>query len=489
MRMKLLAFRVCEHDSNFSFYDGKELKYFKSERLTKIKHHAYNNLFIWKDVVKDIFKCDPKDINEIAVVVDPWRYNTIPWTIETEKFFPSVDFPYIDAHCPVHRIDHHYAHALSVYDDFDVHMIFDGYGDKEIAWSVIKNDKIIERGDAATHCSLGGAMGSTALNIFKIKVRHPVDLAGKLMALQSYGNFNKSFFDKLNYDIYQVGELFNFKNWEDYHNSKEVAIFTSLDWIRTVHEKAGDVLVDIFKKHCKPKDKICFTGGVALNIVWNTKLKKHFPNLYIPPHTPDDGLSLGAIEYLRKKNNLPKFKLNNFPYIQQDQSPNSLPTQDTIKRTAKLLSEGKTVAWYQGNGEIGFRALGNRSIFLDPRIKNGRSIINKIKKRESYRPFGASILHDKSNYTYGPYMTYTSPIKNYPAITHVDNTCRYQSVSSGYFYDMIQEFYNLTGCPIILNTSLNVEGEPIAGHIDQAIQLFKNTTLDCLVVGNTFMIK
>ena len=78
MQMKLLAFRVCEHDSNFSFYDGKELKYFKSERLTKIKHHAYDNLFIWKDVVKDVFKCDPKDIDEIAVVVDPWRYNTIP---------------------------------------------------------------------------------------------------------------------------------------------------------------------------------------------------------------------------------------------------------------------------------------------------------------------------------------------------------------------------------------------------------------------------
>lgn len=493
--MKLLAFRVCEHDSNFSFYDGKELKYFKSERHTKIKHHAYNDLTVWKDVVKEIFKCDPKDIDQIAVVADPWLYKNIPHNSDTEKFFPAIEFPYIKSDCPVYRIDHHYAHSLSVYDNFDTHMIFDGYGDLDIVWSVIKDDKIIERGDGPAHSSLGAAMGTIAEYFFKLKVRHKEDFAGKLMALQSHGKLDKKFLQKLNYNIYQVRDLFDFEKWKDHRGDKEVAKLSSLDWITTAHEKAGDVLVDIFKKHCKPEEKICFTGGVALNIVWNTKLKKHFPNLYVPPHTSDDALSLGAIEYLRRKNNLPEFKLNNFPYIQSDEKPNALPNKDTIKRTAKLLAEGKTVAWYQGNGEIGPRALGNRSIFLDPRIKNGKEIINKIKNRENYRPFGASILHEKAHevfkddYVYGPYMTYTANIEGYPAITHVDNTCRYQSVTDGYFYDMLKEFYNATGCPILLNTSLNVDGEPIAGHISQAIQLFKESNLDCLVIGNSFLLK
>ena len=497
MPIKLLAFRVCEHDSNFSFYDGKTLRYYKSERYFKKKHHGYDDLYVWKNVVKDIFKDDPNTIDQIAVVADPWRYNTVPWTIDTEQFFPAVNFPYIKANCPVYRIDHHYAHALSVYDNFDVHMVFDGYGDKEIAWSVIKNHKIIERGDVIKHFTLGGAMAVAADSVFSIKVNHAIDLAGKLMALQSYGKLDKKFFKTLNYNIYQIAELFNYNNWIKYKGDEHVAKYTSLDWIRTVHEKAGDILVDIFKKHCKPKDKICYTGGVALNVIWNTKLKKHFPNLYIPPHTPDDGLSLGAIEYLRKINKLPKFKFDKFPYIQSDQSPHIKPNESVIKKTAELLAKGKTVAWYQGNGEIGYRALGNRSILMDPRIKNGKEIINKIKKREGYRPFGASILHEhskkffKKDYIYNPYMTYVAKInsKKYPAISHIDNTCRYQNVKDGDFYSLLKEFHKLTGCPILLNTSLNINGEPIAGHINQAIQLFNQSHLDCLVVGNHIMKK
>ena len=132
---------------------------------------------------------------------------------------------------------------------------------------------------------------------------------------------------------------------------------------------------------------------------------------------------------------------------------------------------------------------------MDPRIKNGKKLINKIKKRENYRPFGASILHDKAkiifkNYYDNPYMTYVSDIsKEYDSIRHIDGSCRYQSVYNGIFYDLISKFYDLTGCPIVLNTSLNINGEPIAGSIRQAKELFNRSNLDCLIYGNEIMEK
>ena len=101
------------------------------------------------------------------------------------------------------------------------------------------------------------------------------------------------------------------------------------------------------------------------------------PNLIIPPHCNDEGLSLGAIEYLRIKHNLPKFKLDNFPYCQSDISPENEADDHTIMKTVEMLKEGKIVGWYQGNGEIGPRALGHRSLLINPMIKNAKDIINK----------------------------------------------------------------------------------------------------------------
>ena len=306
--MKLLGIRVCEHDSNFSYFDGKNLRYFKSERLNGIKHHAYNDLYIWRDVIKDKFGDNPDTIDEIAIVLDPWLYKNKPWDKKNENFFPSIDYPHINANCPVYRVDHHYAHALSVYDDFDVHMVFDGFGDKEISWSIIKNDKIIERGDFSKHGSLGAELGGAA-RLFDIKAVHTADLAGKLMGLQSYGTFNKEFYKTLSYDIYQVIDLYNIKNWEYFKGDYKVSCLTALDWIKTTHEKSGEILLETFKKYCNKSDKICFTGGVAQNVIWNTKLKDYFNNLHVPPHTPDEGRSLGAIEFLRKKFGKSLFKL------------------------------------------------------------------------------------------------------------------------------------------------------------------------------------
>jgi carbamoyltransferase len=268
-----------------------------------------------------------------------------------------------------------------------------------------------------------------------------------------------------------------------------------LDWIRTVHDKASDILINFFEEVTN-KDynaAISYSGGVAQNVIWNTALKNKFKNLTIPPHCNDEGLSLGALEYLRIKNNLPKFKLDNFPYVQYDEKPNSEPNETTIEQTAEHLKEGKIVAWYQGHGEIGPRALGNRSILFNPLIKDGKNIVNKIKKREGYRPFGASILkeHVKDYFNTdieNPFMLYVGDVNqdNLRSVTHVDKTCRFQSVDKKQklYYNLINEFYKKTGCPLLLNTSFNIRGKPIMSSIKDAINYFKESDIDILVIGN-----
>ena len=159
-----------------------------------------------------------------------------------------------------------------------------------------------------------------------------------------------------------------------------------------------------------------------------------------------------------------------------------------------MLSQNKIVGWYQGHGEYGPRALGNRSILMNPCMENGKDFINqKVKNREWWRPFGASIKEERSSdyfdIKYSPYMLFSSKVlkKVIPAVTHVDNTCRHQTVNINqnyYFYKLLDAFENKTKIPILLNTSLNEGGKPICSTIEQAKKVLKKTKLDYLCVGD-----
>jgi carbamoyltransferase len=494
--MKLLALRLCEHDSNFSYFDGEKLHYFKSERTAQVKHHALNNIWEWRNVIKHIWNLDYKDLDEIAVVFDPWAHNLPHEDVET--FFPAIEYEFIPAECKVWRVNHHLAHSLSTWmltdQDPDVSIVLDGYGDRDTSWTVIKNNEIVKRGSFLNNGSFGTETAHAG-RYLGVKADVDLDLAGKVMGLQAYGKINDRYLDVLKqYNVYSAKELFGIGNWFEFHKDPLVANLQPLDWIRTVHHRAGEALLEFFKEFANPDDVISYSGGVAQNVIWNTELKKHFKNLIIPPHCADDGLSLGAIEWLRKKHNLPPFKLDNFPFVQLDVAPEGTLTLETIKEVAKILASGKTVAWYQGHGEIGPRALGNRSILMDPRITNGKELINRIKNREGFRPFGASVLTEFKEHYFkigyeNPYMLYVADVvsPNLQAITHIDGTCRVQTVGDDNptFKLLLEEFYNLTGCPVLLNTSLNLAGKPIAGYPENAQELFENSSLDCLVIGNT----
>ena len=505
--MKLVALAFSQHDFSITYFDGEKIKYHKLERTKQIKRFGYFNHWEWIYEIKNLWNVDIDDIDEIIMSADPIPlYGEIPPIIQTvvtgeinavrlpDELNPFLKYTQV----PVWFISHHYAHSLSTWmltDTADISFVFDGAGDAR-SWSVFKNDKLID-GAHLSFGSIGWGMADAGKYLgVKFQPGMEDDIAGKVMGLQSYGSVDQDYLEILRtFDIRKLKDIFSIEHWELFKGDTLVAKLTPLDWIATVHQRISELLLELFRQHAGPNDIISYTGGVAQNVIWNTDLKKHFKNLVIPPHSADEGLTLGAIEWLRIKNKLPRFTLENFPYIQSDVSPDSLPSIELIQLAARLLAEGKTVGWYQGQGEVGPRALGNRSVLMDPRIKNGREKINQIKKRENYRPFGASILKEYVDEYFDldfedKFMLYTAGVKTpeLDAITHVDDSCRVQTVGDDnpIFKKLLEEFYKLTGCPILLNTSLNLAGKPLAGYPETAQDFLAGTELDCLFIGNEF---
>jgi carbamoyltransferase len=293
---------------------------------------------------------------------------------------------------------------------------------------------------------------------------------------------------------------------------------------------AQKVLEDVILKmvnhiHAKTKMKnLCIGGGVALNGVANFKILSEgpFENVHIPPSPGDAGSAVGAAQYLYHvyhKN--PKEISDNTKLIIQNVyvgpsysneeiklflhskniSYESFDDTTLLKKTAQLISDGNVVGWYQGKMEWGPRALGNRSILADPRRADMKDILNaKIKHRESFRPFAPSIMEEFASEYFemdipSPYMLMVAPVKKpkeIPAVTHVDGTGRLQTVSkksNELYYNLINEFYKITGVPVIINTSMNVMGEPIVNTPEQAYSMIVKTDMDCIVMGNNLVRK
>ena len=288
---------------------------------------------------------------------------------------------------------------------------------------------------------------------------------------------------------------------------------------------------------------LCLAGGVALNCVANGKIhnEKIFDNIWIQPAAGDAGGSLGAalaywyhelekprIEFKDQMKGSylgPKFenetiekKLKSLKANYKKHSP-----KDLLLLTANELANEKTVGWFQGRMEFGPRALGGRSILADPRSEKMQKELNlKIKFRESFRPFAPSVLREDLNEWFeldgdSPYMLLVSEVKkdkqikikkedenlfgidklnikrsSIPAITHVDYSARIQTVhkeTNSRYYDLIKEFKKITNCPVLVNTSFNVRGEPIVCSIEDAFNCFMGTNLDILVIEDFILYK
>ena len=289
---------------------------------------------------------------------------------------------------------------------------------------------------------------------------------------------------------------------------------------------AQKVLEDIMLKmvnhvHKKTGMKnLCLGGGVALNGVANYRILKEgpFESVHIPPSPGDGGSAIGCAQYLyyihkkqrriivqdhakRIQENVyvgPSFSNDEIKSFLEENNIDYeyLTREQLLQTTAKLISEQNVVGWYQGKIEWGPRALGNRSILADPRDSKMKDILNeKIKHRELFRPFAPSILEEYVSEYFdlnipSPYMLFVAKVKKpdkIPAVTHVDGTGRLQTVSreaNPLYYDLINDFYKITGVPVVVNTSMNVRGEPIVNTPEQAYAMIIKTEMDYIMMGN-----
>jgi carbamoyltransferase len=289
---------------------------------------------------------------------------------------------------------------------------------------------------------------------------------------------------------------------------------------------------------------LCLAGGVALNCVANGKILKEkiFDNIWIQPAAGDAGGSLGAALALwyidqgnKRKVNLIDDMRGSYLGAEYNQKEiereleaaganfETLKYEELIDITAKYLSNEKAIGWFQGRMEFGPRALGARSILGDPRSNNMQKNLNlKVKYRESFRPFAPSVLREDLSDWFdmnvdSPYMLLVANINpnkkiemndeqiklfgidklnikrsDIPAVTHVDYSARVQTVTkntNNRYYDLISKFKEKTGCPVIVNTSFNVRGEPIVNTPTDAFNCFMGTELDYLVIGNCILDK
>ena len=319
-----------------------------------------------------------------------------------------------------------------------------------------------------------------------------------------------------------------------------------MDIAASVQKVTEEIMIKLAKAIRKEYNikNLCLAGGVALNCVANGKILKQkiFDNIWIQPAAGDAGGSLGAalalwhIELQNKRVVNIKDDMNGSylgteftqEEIEKELKSNGanfeiLDYENLISKTADFLSNEKAIGWFQGRMEFGPRALGARSIIADPRSNKMQKNLNlKVKYRESFRPFAPSVLREDLSKWFdmdvdSPYMLLVAEINsnkkiemndeqknlfginklnikrsNIPAVTHVDYSARIQTVNketNKSYYDLILKFKEKTGCPVIVNTSFNVRGEPIVNTPTDAFNCFMGTELDYLVIGNCILDK
>lgn len=360
---------------------------------------------------------------------------------------------------------------------------------------------------------------------------------GKVMGLASYGEFKEELQDKLN----------NFIKFDETTGEFEINPHMRYVGDHKYGSRFTDAFVEVFglpRRDESPLEKkyanlafaiqyrlekivnsmshwlfkktgsrnFCLAGGVAMNCVMNGNLSKQsfVNNIFVQPASSDNGVSLGAAQLLTVQGGInSSYKMEHVywgPEFSEEEIISALNESKVSYRKSKnicfeiaeKISSGKIVGWFQGRMEVGARALGNRSILASPLINDMKTKINlQVKHRENWRPFCPSMKEDVYNKyfdttTESPFMIMAFPVKKevsleIPAVVHVDGTARPQQVSKKHnfkFWSLLDEFEKITGHALLINTSFNIQGEPVVCSPKDALRTFGGTGLDILVLGD-----
>tara|TARA_B100000900_G_scaffold408138_1_gene421935 strand:- start:1039 stop:2928 length:1890 start_codon:yes stop_codon:yes gene_type:complete len=357
--------------------------------------------------------------------------------------------------------------------------------------------------------------------------------AGKLMGLAPYGKHNdsiRSFRDSTN-DFWPLSNRMaiipTYPNSGQLGYTHFVHILQEIKDLVTFEDRTKSELGRDFAYHCQEEtqqmmldailkavettgDKnVVLTGGYALNCVANywylDKLKEHDINLYVEPVSNDAGIAMGSALYTHWIETKEFVKLEptlylgeKYNYTNEEIDKTAIKYQAKVKDVSQtdvvnLIKDKNIVSIFQGRSENGPRALGNRSILYDPRDPDGKDHVNKVKRREYFRPFAGTILKEHVHEWFDlkgmedtPHMMYAVNCQpgveeKIPSIIHVDGTCRIQTVTeeeNANYYNLIQEWYKQTGCPVIFNTSFNLGGEPLVETLDDAIRTLSSSDIE-----------
>lgn len=427
-------------------------------------------------------------------------------------------------------VDHHLAHAASTFYSSGFNkanvLTIDGSGETEsFAFFVGENNTLTRIWDIPLGSlfakkksqSIGGVY-SRLTAFLKLGVHGE----GKTMGLASYGK-----------PVYDFSKILNIKSHTDYVINRQniSALYPQLerkdskapltqehkDLAASLQNALEDSIANLAREAFNYSGirQFAFAGGVALNCNTNTRvlLEDFCDDLFLQPAAHDGGIALGAAQHLAAlKGDNPSHRLTHAYYgpgysneeIEKLLKNAKLQYQyyENVEQiTARHITEGKIVAWFQGRMEMGPRALGNRSILADPTIAGINDKINEnVKHREVWRPFAPSIIEEAApKYFEGvdkakesPFMLHTFYVKEeyrdaFPAITHVDGSSRIQTVRKDQnerYYNLMKEIEKINGHPIVLDTSLNDQGEPIVCSPYDAVRCFYATGMDVLVIGN-----
>ena len=521
------------------FSDGNHVVSISEERLSGIK---YDGNFPRKSI-EYCLSAGNLSKEDIDVVIVPsmanqnFYKNYINKTVEkkVKRYFPKAK---------VEIVSHHMCHAYSSVFSCDHNegsfitldnagsILFDTAGSifacENHSFGYFNKEKGIFRYHAGIPMTnnLGNYYWLWAHNIYCQMVQKNINLTdpkyretfcGKVMGLSAYGNTKELKKDwRLHFEgIPQValesfpGRDFNYGNLSAENKAKQLQYNfenAMLEWMEQLKER-GYI-----------EDNLCLAGGVFLNILANSVIRKKgiAENMHIPPFPDDTGLSFGAACYgvfkAKEKVTLPhNISLLGRTYSDEE-IEEALEGTDYKKfdnfgelcdETVKVLADNKIVGWFQNRSEFGPRALGSRSILMNPTPKENKKTINtRIKHREEWRPFAGIMLEEyQEEYfmdTYpNDYMLYSLIVrphqrKKLGAITHKDFSCRIQTVNKKLHPEvttLLQKYNEETKCPVLLNTSFNDNGQPIVETPKDAIKTFKNIDLDYLVIGNYFVVK
>ncbi len=458
IRMIILGINETSHDASISLIkDGEILFAGHAERYSKQKNDWYNNEDIYKDMLNYgtptcIAYYEHPQLKRSRIFL---RGGAADWK-------PNIPFD-----LPVKYFSHHYSHAAAGYytSKFNeaVIVVLDSIGEWNTSSIWIGNGDKIKNVEKINYPFSFGLFYSAFTQLVGLMPNQEEYI---MMGMSAYGDHSK-YFDKVNSYFPSIKE----QKYNFHKGINDLGWITENDKfdIAAAVQKVYELRLIEFMKYAKEKTgkrNLVFMGGCALNCSANTKLWDIFDDIWIMPNPGDAGSSLGAAAALYGKH------INwKDPYLGYD-----LGGEYPVNNIITQLIKEKVVAVATGRAEYGPRALGNRSILADPRDPAIKDKVNQIKKREMFRPFAPVVLEEYAHKWFdinfaSPYMQYAVKClqpEKIPSVVHADGTSRVQTVNKNQhpgLYKVLENWYSITGVPVLLNTSLNIKGQPLLNDL------------------------